>query len=394
MVKAVKLRRLLEAARRDRAESRFWGDLEEGLGEGHLSPGEFRIRDLFENFVDDGHEIVQSWGRPGDAREGERGGVTLQEAGVDTSAFSNITGQIVFSTILEAWNNPMFIADQLARTVPTSFLDGEKVPGISNLGDEAEEIGEGQNYPLAGVNEEYVETPRTTKNGLIVPVTKEAVIADRTGVILDRAGDVTQSLRINKEKRVIDVAVGVTNTYKRNGVSINTYGDVAGDKDFDNLQGSNALADWTDVENALLLFDGMTDPNTGEPIMVNAVTLLVPTALVGTAWRIRNATEVRHGSDPIVISGNPLTELRNVSGQLNILSNAWVKARTSSATTWFAGDPMRAFRYMEVWPITSVRAPMNSELEFTHDIVERFKVSERGAAAVFEPRYMTKNTAA
>ena len=70
-----------------------------------------------------------------------------------------------------------------------------------------------------------------------------------------------------------------------------------------------------------------------------------------------------------------------------------VKQRTSSASTWFIGDPARAFAYMENWPITVVSAPDNSEAEFTHDIVSRFKVSERGAAAVIEPRYMVKCTA-
>jgi hypothetical protein len=37
---------------------------------------------------------------------------------------------------------------------------------------------------------------------------------------------------------------------------------------FDNLQATNALADWTNIEKALLLFDGLSDPNTGEPIAI------------------------------------------------------------------------------------------------------------------------------
>ena len=47
---------------------------------------------------------------------------------------------------------------------------------------------------------------------------------------------------------------------------------------------------------------------------------------------------------------------------------------------------------MENWPITVTQAPPNSEAEFTHDIVARFKASERGAAAVLNPRYVVKNT--
>ena len=44
------------------------------------------------------------------------------------------------------------------------------------------------------------------------------------------------------------------------------------------------------------------------------------------------------------------------------------------------------------WPITVTQAPVGSEAEFNNDIVLRFKASERGAAAVINPRYVVKNT--
>jgi len=45
---------------------------------------------------------------------------------------------------------------------------------------------------------------------------------------------------------------------------------------------------------------------------------------------------------------------------------------------------------MENWPITVTQAPQNSEAEFNQDIVAQFKASERGAAAVINPRYIVK----
>jgi hypothetical protein len=47
---------------------------------------------------------------------------------------------------------------------------------------------------------------------------------------------------------------------------------------------------------------------------------------------------------------------------------------------------------MENWPITVVQSPANSDAEFTQDIVVRFKASERGAAAVLNPRYVVRST--
>ena len=231
----------------------------------------------------------------------------------------------------------------MVTSIPTQF-NGEKIPGIGRIGDEAEAIGEGNVYPTVGFSEEYIETPETTKRGFIVPVTKEAVFFDRTGLVLQRAAEVAYWLGQNKEKRVLDVVLGVTNNYKRNGVAGDTYL-AAGD--YVNVKATNALADWTDVEAAELLFDAMTDPSTGEPIIVAANTLIVPTALKHTARRIVRATEVRHGTDPVTISASTLDDYR-------ILTSPLVKQRTSSDTTWFVGDPARAFAYMENWPITVV----------------------------------------
>jgi len=382
-------RRSLEACRRDGDEGRFYRMLEAGIEGGELTPNDFRLRHLFEHFVDDGREILMSW----DMRDPEAG-VNLRESGVNTGAFTTITRSLMSAQTLEAFNDPVFIAPRLARAVPTS-LDGERIGGIGRLGDVVEIVREGDPYPTAGVAEEWVDTPRTTKRGVIVPVTKEAVFFDRTGLVLERCREVGQSLAINKEKRVVDAVLGVTNNYRPNGnAAIDTYGDNSGTHTWDNLCASNGLTDWTDFENALLLFDGMTDPNTGEPIVISATQVVVATAKVMTADRILNAVEYRHVSTHTTVSPNPLKRLGFAP---EIVSNQYVGARMSAGsitnTTWYIGDFQGAFWYMENWPITVVEAPPNSEQEFTHDIVSRFKVSERGAIFAKEPRKVVKNTA-
>jgi hypothetical protein len=359
------------------------------LMEGEIKPHEFSLAALFDTFVEDGRTVRESFNPHYQGH-----GVPLLEApdAVSTSHFSNITGQLVFATVLEAWNNPMLIGNDLCTTIRTQF-DGEKLPGIGGIGDQAEAIGEAQQYPLAGLSEEWIETPPTIKRGMIVPVTKEAIFFDRTGLVLDRASEVGTFIAINKEKRILDMALGLTTSYRRNGGAAQaTYGDTHTQGDFDNVAASNALVDYTDIENALLLFDGMTDPNTGEPIIVNPNTIVVPTALSMTLDRIVNSTAVQVGSTtsatvPVHQSPNPLR------GRFNVKSNAYVKARTSSASTWFIGDFKKAFAYMENWPATVTQAPQNSHDEFHRDIAAQYKVSERGAAAVREPRAVVKSTA-
>ena len=59
----------------------------------------------------------------------------------------------------------------------------------------------------------------------------------------------------------------------------------------------------------------------------------------------------------------------------------------------FVSFACHAFAYMENWPITVTQSAPGSDEEFNNDIVVRFKASERGAAAVLNPRYVVKCTA-
>lgn len=359
--------------------------LREAIDAKHLAPEDFSVRQLAEALIPDGREFVNLLGPQ------KSGGFRIMEAGdaVDLATFSNITGQIVFSKVQEAFEMDYFIGEQLVTVQQTQF-SGEKIPGMGRIGDEAEVVDESKPYPLAGFNEEYVETPATTKRGLIVPVSKETIFFDRTNLLLQRAGEVGEFLGLNKEKRILDTVLGITNTYKRNGTTTNTYLAAGA---YVNVQAANALVDWQQIEKAELLLDGITDPNTGEAVLVAADTIIVPSALKYTAMRILNATEVRH-VDNTVAAGRVQTLYANpLTTNYNIVSSRLVRQRVGDSTTWFLGAPKKAFAYMQNWPITVVQAPNNSEAEFMQDIVVRYKASERGVPAVLEPRYMVRCTA-
>lgn len=368
--------------------------LSDALEQRHLAPEGFSLRGLFESLVVDRHG--QSVG--GDLiREcfdlaGPQKMLSLLEStgAVDSTAFSNITGQLIYSKIMQGFRNQAFVLSNVIPNLPTR-LSGEKIPGISRIGDQADEVAEGGPYPVFGFGEEYIETPETTKRGLIVAVTREAIFFDRTGLILRRAGEVGEFLGLNKEKRLVDVVIGAVNNYSRNGVASNTYLTAGG---YINDQ-SNELQDWTSVEAAELLLSGMSDPVTGEPILLTAAQWLVMPAKKFTALRITDATEVTgtvayqttSGSNPLAGLPRPMvSELayRRVQSELAV-------SAADAQKYWFYGDFQKAFAYMENWPITVVQAPAGSEAEFANDIVLRWRASERGAAAVLEPRYITRN---
>ncbi len=395
-----KLRRLHEAAVRDRTPQRFFEDVKTALDDGDLKPSDFSFRQLFEQFVEHGRELVDSWNpRHGGGTESQPF-AQLQESGaVNTAAFANITGQIVYSEVMQAYAAEDFVFTQMIPNQPTQF-NGEKIPGIGQIGDKAEAVDEMAAYPYAGVNEDWIETPQTTKRGLIVPVTKEAVFFDRTGLILQRCGEVGEWLGVNKEKRAIDAAIDENTTkhrYNRKGRGqVATYGNNAGSHDWDNLEATNALVDWTDVDNIEQLLYSILDPNTGEPIVVGGSMpkLVCTRQLSQTAMRIKSATEVVHVTPGYATSNNPI-ETRSpnpVANTFEVVTSRLLASRLATDTDWFYGHFEKALRYMENWPLATVQAPTNSELEFGQDIVFRWKASERGQYAVIDPRYVAKST--
>lgn len=205
MLKYQELRRQVELQGQEKTASL----LTEALQSKELKAEDFSIRALAEAFC--GREWVDAC-RPG------AGTLLTETSAVNTAAFANITGQIVYSAMLESYQNSAFIGDQLMPTVPTEFKS-EKIPGVTRIGDMAEIVPEGEEYPYAGVSEDWIETAETKKRGFIIPITKEAIFFDRTGMVLQHARMLGQDFGINKEKRQLSVALGGTNTYKWKGTT-------------------------------------------------------------------------------------------------------------------------------------------------------------------------------
>lgn len=390
-IKKQALVRLFESEGREGGEAAMLEDLEQG----NLKLEDLSVRDLWEASVVDSH------GKPcgGDLlREMDptRGNydsrkITLIETkgGVDTSAFSNIIGQYLYTKIREPFEDPEFIGDELVETVNTPFIDGEKEPGVGALGDAAQVVAEGDEFPIAGLNEEYFISPATTKRGFTVPITREALLKDATARIVKQAKAVQRALGLNKEKRILDVVFGIVNNYNRNGTAYNTF---LSSGAYVNTQ-ANTLVDWTSIEKVELLLEAILDPNTGEPITGSIDTVIVPTALRRTMNRILTASEIAHVDNTAAASTIRTWSKNPYSGETyRVISSPYVKLRTGNATSWFAGRPKRAYEYRQNWGIEALEAASNSEKEFTHDIVQRTRVSERGAAWSAEPRFMIKNT--
>lgn len=394
------LRRLQESQGQEAVEATVQGWLDSRQALAH----HFRIRPLFEALVPDGRELLMEWSTGG----GSFSSATrrLLEAGaVVSSSFSNITGQIVYSRTLEYFSLPEFVFTKEVDTMPSQFLGMEKIAGISNLGDENEIVDEGMPYPMAGVQEDWIEAPAARKRGTIVALTWESVFSDRTGDLLKRAGEVGKWLGHNKEKRVIDAivdentgAVSATlggHRYHWRGTSYATHQTNAAVAPFyNNVVTGNALVDWTDVEGAELQMSRIRDPYTNEPMEITPDVVIVTKQLEYTARYVIQATTAH-----IATGGYPTNatatryELPNFLPKYRVLTSQLLETRMTTDTDWYLANLKRAVCYKEIRPLTVDQAPANHPDEFNRDIVNQWKVSEFGAAFVQEPRAMIESRA-
>lgn len=360
--------------------------LTEALADGSLRPEDFSLRDLAEALVPHGREWVGTF----DPRSA--GDPLTEQDGVDASAFRTVAAQVVQSKVLEAYTNEAFVVSKMVSTIPTR-LDGEKIPGATRVVDRIDEVGAGMPYPSLGFEEDYIETPSTTKRGFIVPVTRESIFFDRTNLVLSRAAEVGEVLGLNKEKRLLDLLLGITNNYKHRGVPYNTY---LASGEWVNVVTGNELVDWTDVDAAEQRLAEIVDPATGEPVLLRGTQVLVMPAYRHAAHRVFSAAQVSYGgetAETTTYAANPLRGYQVAESRpayRRVLASGI--AADSAKKWWFLGDFRKAFAYMENWPITVTQAPLGSEAEFTSDVVLRFKASERGAAAVINPRCVVKCT--
>ncbi len=358
--------------------------LTEALQNGDLKPEDFSLRDLAEGLIPDGNARLREL----DPRNGRP--IALMES--ESQAFLNVTGAVIETKILDSYRQDVFAVSKLVSTIPTRF-DGEKIHG-GTVPDAAAEIEPGAAYPVVGFGEDYVETPGTTKRGLIVPVTKEAVFFDRTHLVLSRAAEVGEALALNKEKRILRAVLGIDNTYKFNGAARNTYFNGATGDPWKNVLTGNPLEDWNNIDAAENLLASILDPTSNEPILAEPDTVLVMPSKRHLAHRLFFASELNYANSatsPATVP-NPFSRYKIVSSRLalQLLKDA---GETDPSDLWFIGNMAKAFAYMENWPITVTQSARGSEVDFSQDIVVRYKASERGVPAVLNPRYVAKCSA-
>lgn len=367
-----------------------------------LTPESVSIKELAIGIA--GHEWYSSL----DPRSGPAGGLddlpdkpTFEAAGgapvtagtfPNVSAFTSAVSGLLEIKVLEPYQSPEFIADQLVKTIPTRQRS-EKMPGVASLGDNARKQDPTEAHPRLNMQERWVQTPETEYHGAGIDVDKTAVFFDLTNQVLAQAESLGHVLGLRKEKRILRTVLGIDNPYNYMGVNYNTY--LTSGNWVNDIQ--NPLVDWTSLNSARLLFSRMTDQETGERIMVTPDTMLVMPLIYETANYILNATTVQQRTQS---SAEVREGANRESGRYNVITSPIAEqvlideggvAQADAEDYWYLLSTQKAFAYMENWSMNVQRANPTDYHMADHNIVFSMFVDEMGVPTVLEPRYAVRN---
>ena len=349
----VALRDLLEQAGNDGALR----IIRESLSEKKIRPEDFSLREIWEA-CEQGRSVMEA---------------------VSSDMFPKITGELINSKIIDAYNITATIGDMLVTTVP-SKMEVETVAGFDAV-ESPEEVQQGREYEDSTVGEKYV-TIRNQKFGRLLSVTEEMIYFDKTGQILARGARIGEKAALYKEKLIVEGVQDVnSNVFNPSGVAAAFYRTAAS-----GTLRINSVAATPFGESGMKAFEkvqqNMTDEN-GDPVLLNPANtyVLVPVDLWVEARQLARTVKVPEGNE----------NADNVfKGTFTPLTSYYISAQ--STTVWYAGDFRQDFWWSEVWPLQVMTAKPGHEAEFRRDVKSIHKVRFYGAIGAVSSSHAFKFT--
>ena len=440
MIKAANLRKLIKEVGADnyRAKLREMLGVEikhnpEGTfpakynaAKAQIGADEFSIRDLVEEFL--GQGMV---GGLANEKTADKQAMILREAlapvtasnFVDINAFNQTIGGLVEVRILQGYQLPAFISNDLFETMPTR-VNGGKLIGIPNVQLPDGPTQEGQEYPNQGLTERWVIAQPNVKYAQKLSLTREAVVYDLSGELLSTAESIGQSLGYLKEYWCAAVAQGTdiiaatpgflagrtANTFIYKDVATatpnatyqTTAGTGASAKYNYVNKFANALVDWQNVQRVQAKLNLMREFETGYPILAELNEAVFSPNSEYNARAVIHATQIL----PFPLSSGSTTGAGGtyapnpIPQRLKIYSSPiWNKqlvdagvSQSNADTYWFAGDFKKSFVWREVWPMSVVQAnPLSTEM-LQSDIVNAWYASWYGVPCIRDPHYVVNST--
>ena len=328
-----------------------------------IAPGDFSIKEVWEQCT------LHEFGKIIPATEA-----------IASSSFPKITGELINSRIISAYDAIAKVGDQLATTVQSN-VERETVAGITGaeIPDEVPELHEYKDSTLT----EKTVTGRSIKYGRLLSISEEAITFDKTGQIMQRAQGIGEAAAQWREKIIIEGIQDVnTNVYNPSGIPTAFYS--SGNA---NLATSNAFGE-AGMEAVLKLVHFQKSDALGNDadnyigVTLMDPVMLAPQDLEVEALQLIGSTSVPESNDNAV---------NTFKGKFRVVISPYVSQQSS--TTWYYGDFKKDFWWTEVWPLQTFAQPANHQDAFLADIKARFKTRFFGGIMAISTQHSYKSTA-
>lgn len=264
-----------------------------------------------------------------------------------TSDFPLLFGDILDRSVLAAYIEwPSLWASIAKRTTVADFRDAKIYPptwGADSVLDRVEQVEE---YPDAAVYEQTPITWHVNKYGRKVPFSWESILNDDLDMLKDIPVRLGRAARRTEADLVTSLYVGTTGPLST--MYHNDYANIVNTAN--GASSNNPVLGIVGLQDAFTVLHKMLDES-GQPIMREVLTLVVPPALEVTAKNILNAvelraTQLRAGGSPDNGSGLGYQELAVANwmrNRVNLVVDPYIPLKATSSngnTSWFLfADP-------------------------------------------------------
>jgi len=307
----------------------------------------------------------------------------LQEAMV-VADFPYLMADVLDRSLMAQWSTTMPAWRAYTKIGQVRDFRQAKMLGITGMGSVLDAVGERAEYPERGPQEETTITRQVAKYGARFGLSWESVINDDLYSLRELPQRLVEAARRTEALAVSKLYVGTA------GFNTDLYKDTAGYKNIVNTtngaSSTNPALSLANLAQAFLVLGNHTDVD-GFPIVIDAVTLVVPPALEVTANNIINATEITVATGGGAYNASDQLRINNwMRNRLSVVVDPYISmtATSNAATTWFlfasvsAPRPALQVDYLSGYdaPQLFVKAP-NASRVGGGSVAESFETDEQ-----------------
>lgn len=348
----------------------------------------------------------------------------VREAGaLDATGFPTVAERLISTIMIQAYNSRVGVADVLVPETYEPKTLTERIPGFTHMSS-PKNVLPGEPYVAATFADKfatYEAALHNKKDGILIPVTEEAVRFDQSNMILRHAQNVGMSIQDERERRTVRAILGIgldtgtaysgiffpsgTDTALYRGGVFNLRTNASPIYNAPLKTANSVLEDYSDIQEVLVthaqnIRDDRDLGNT-RPISWRPNTVLHPVSLVGTIANIFQGTSVMvltrgatAASDPEIRTSapNPLISVFGSIGAGIPIPVASAYVDEVSSTVWVVYDRQTAFVRVQIYPVQVFRSP--DAWGWDRDILVAFRAREWSRVVALDYRMSVRSDGA